>query len=225
MGVGALLGYVICAVIVPMLWRRQLSKALPIVYIAGASCSGIAALVLPILPTIAANAAGCLSMVVTAALVRTKMPAVFGEALPGHCLSCGYNLRGIHGVDCPECGCPQGVPIPTLASRFAALTNELRWWLMPTWIAPALVYYLFMAIPRLAIVLKELERWPTSATVGLIVASAFLLASSMAWLTLRGVPLRSRLIGALALGALLLPANYLALWCFIIGGAIFGFYD
>ncbi len=148
----------------------------------------------------------------------------------GCCPRCGYDLQHRFQGGCPECswrraaGRPTAVQIPTPDSRFAALVNQLRWWLMPTWIAPAFVYYLFMTIPPLAIVFKELERWPTSATVGLIVVSAFLLASSMVWLTLCGVHLRSRLTGALVLGALLLPANYLALWCFMIVGAIFGFH-
>ncbi len=238
-GVGALLGYFTCAIVVPTLWRRQLTKALPIVYFAGAASAGIAALALPTIvaiaalpttlaiigaPTNVANGIGCLSMILTAVAVRSKMPAVFEEVLPGHCPTCGYNLRGARSVRCPECGHRASDPIRTAQSRWDKWSSHIRWWLVPTWIAPSVAYFLCMLIPTSATALREMERWPTNAAVGLVVGSTFLLSSVMVCLTLRGLPLYGRLASTTILGILLLPVNYVALWCFLIAGTLLGFH-
>lgn len=238
-GFGALLGFFTCAIVVPTLWRRQLTKALPIVYLAGAASAGIAALALPTIlaiaalptvlaivaaPTTVANGIGCLSMILTAVVVRTKMPAVFDEVLPGHCPTCGYNLRGTRSVRCPECGHRASDQIRTAQSRWDKWSSHIRWWLVPTWIAPAVAYYLCMLIPTSATALREMERWPTNAAVGLVVGSTFLLSSVMVCLTLRGLPLSGRLASTSILGILLLPVNYVTLLCFLFAGVLFGFH-
>ena len=238
-GVGALLGFFTCAIVVPTLWRCQLTKSLPIVYLAGAASAGIAALALPTLlaiaalpttlaiiaaPTNVANGIGFLSMILTAVVVRTKMPAVFDEVLPGHCPTCGYNLRGARSVRCPECGHRASDQIRTAQSRWDKWPGHIRWWLVPTWLAPSVAYYLGMLIPTSATTLRELERSSTNAAVGLIVVSTFLLSSVMVCLTLRGLTLSGRLISTTILGILLLPVNYVALWCFLVAGALLGFH-
>lgn len=229
-GVGALLGFFTSAVVVPTLWRRQLTKALPIVYLAGAASAGITALALPTvfafgaLLSVVANGIGCLSMILTAVVVSTKMPAVFDEELPGHCPTCGYNLRGARSDRCPECGHRASDQIRTAQSRWDKWSSHIRWWLVPTWIAPAVAYYLCMLIPISATTLTEMERWPTNAAVGLVVVSTFLLSSVMVCLTLRGLPLSGRLASTTILVILLLPVNYVTLWCFLLAGALLGFH-
>ncbi len=238
-GFGALLGFFTCAIVVPTLWRRQLTKALPIVYLAGAASAGIVALALPsilniaALPTVlaivaapgyVANGIGCLSMILTALVVRTKMPAVFDEVLPGYCPTCGYDLRGARSVRCPECGHRASDQIRTAQSRWDKWSGHIRWWLVPTWIAPAVAYYLCMLIPTSATGLREMDRWPTNAAVGLVVGSTFLLSSVMVCLTLRALPLSGRLASTTILGILLLPVNYVTLLCFLFAGVFLGFH-
>lgn len=227
-GIGALLGLFTSAVVVPTLWRRQLTKALPIVYLAGAASAGITAWALPTVSTFAAllsvvaNGVGCLSMILTAAVVRTKMPAVFDEVLPGHCPTCAYNLRGARSVRCPECGHRASDQIRSAQSRWDKWSSHIRWWLVPTWIAPAVAYYLCMLIPTSATALREMEGWPSNAAVGLVVVSTFLLSSVMVCLTLRGLPLSGRLATTTILGILLLPVNYVTLLCLLFAGAVLG---
>ena len=161
-------------------------------------------------------------MILTAVAVRTKMPAVFDEVLPGHCPTCGYNLRGARSVRCPECGHRASDQIRSAQSRWDKWSSHIRWWLVPTWIAPSVAYFLCMLIPTSANALREMEGWPSNAAVGLVVVSTFLLSSVMVCLTLRGLPLSGRLATTTILGILLLPVNYVTLWCFLLAGVLLG---
>lgn len=98
---GVILGHLSSAIVVPLLWRKKLRIALPLVYGSVVVVGMIAALIIPPFGTVMAT---CLALIAASITAAARLPVVWDRPRRGACVACGYNLRGNESGRCPECG-------------------------------------------------------------------------------------------------------------------------
>jgi len=98
---GATVGYLSSAVVVPLLWRKKLRVALPLVY---GPVIVIGMITVLIIPPFGAVMATCLTLLAASITAAVRLPVVWQPPRRGACKECGYNLRGNRSGRCPECG-------------------------------------------------------------------------------------------------------------------------
>lgn len=102
---GALIGFVASTFTMPLLWRKSLSAALPMVFAPALIAAFLAGRHFGNDPWSAPISVG--TLLIACAIVWYFMPDLYPVRRPGwqhRCRSCGYDLRGLPGKACPECG-------------------------------------------------------------------------------------------------------------------------
>lgn len=98
---GAVGGFLSNALIVPLIWRRNLVHALALIYGAALVVGASTGLVVGGAISLFAVA---FAVLIVSWIAHASLPLVYPDFPPGLCASCGYDLRGSASGTCPECG-------------------------------------------------------------------------------------------------------------------------
>lgn len=99
--VGAVLGHLSSAVVVPALWRKRFDQIALWVYL---PCLTVAAATGPFAAPEPTFALLALVLIASVGICFVRLRSTVEVRYAGECLVCGYNLRGNSSGLCPECG-------------------------------------------------------------------------------------------------------------------------
>lgn len=99
--VGTIGGFLCSGLIVPLVWRRSLTRSLSACWGVGVTGAAVIGYLFGEQPGMVV---GGVLAVVTAAVCYRVLPVTFFIAIDARCTGCGYDLRGSYTRRCPECG-------------------------------------------------------------------------------------------------------------------------
>lgn len=108
---GAIIGFLASCFTVPLLWRKNLPIAMPIVFTPALVAAFLAGWRLRNEFWSVPISVG--TLLIACAIVWYFMPDLYPARKPGwehRCRHCGYDLRGLPSKICPECGSDRGTP-------------------------------------------------------------------------------------------------------------------